>query len=204
MLGAGEFCSILNVQLHIQDPANPDAPFLHEKILELCQGATSGGGMFAFASSDGVKLLLKDEVFKKFAGAHKFELIVGIDEITNSKALQALKETSDELPKLDVKVFSHNRVQSIFHPKLCWFRHKVKSYLLTGSGNLTVRGLRGNWEGFGVGELGGDSANALEQQWADWRQFHVNRLKTVDDPEVVARAATGSIPSIRPDSHWLN
>ena len=36
--------------------------------------------MFAFASSDGVKLLLKDDVFKKFAGAHKFELIVGIDD----------------------------------------------------------------------------------------------------------------------------
>jgi hypothetical protein len=29
----------------------------------------------------------------------------------------------------------------------------------------------------------------LEQQWADWRQFHVNRLKPVDDPAVVARAA---------------
>ena len=177
------------VQLHIQDPANPSAPFLHEKILELCQGATSGGGAFAFASSDGVRLLLKDEVFKKFVGANKFELVVGIDEITNEKALQTLKETSNEFPKLDVKVFHHNRNQSIFHPKFCWFRHRAKSYLLAGSGNLTVRGLRGNWEAFGVGEMAGNSAAALEKQWDDWRQFHVNRLKPVDDPAVVLRAA---------------
>lgn len=86
------------MQLHIQDPANPDAPFLHEKILELCQGATSGGGMFAFASSDGVKLLLKDEVFKKFAGAHKFELIVGIDEITNNKASRHSRKQARNFP----------------------------------------------------------------------------------------------------------
>jgi len=189
LLGAGEFCSIIAVQLHIQDPANPNAPFLHEKILELCQGAMRGGGAFAFVSSDGVKLLLKDEVFKKFAGASKFELVVGIDAITNEKALKALNETSKELPKLDVKVFCHDRFPAIFHPKFCWFRHRTKSYLLTGSGNLTAKGLRGNWEGFGVGELGRDSANALEKQWGDWRQFHESRLKPVDDPAVVARAA---------------
>jgi hypothetical protein len=162
---------------------------LHEKILELCQGATSGGGVFAFVTCDGVKLLLKDEVFKKFAGASRFELIVGVDAITNVKALLALKETSNELPKLDVKVFYHDRVPPIFHPKFCWFRHRTKSYVLTGSGNLTAKGLRGNWEGFGVGELGGDSANALEKQWADWRLLHENRLKPVDDPAVMARAA---------------
>ena len=177
------------MKLHIQDPTNPSAPFLHEKILELCQGATRGGGAFAFVTSDGVKLLLQDEVFKKFAAASSFELIVGVDEITNEKALKALKDTSTELPKLDVKVFWHDRPQSIFHPKFCWFRHKTKSYLLTGSGNLTARGLRGNWEGFGIGEMGGDSVAALEKQWADWRLFHQNRLKPVDDPAVVARAA---------------
>jgi hypothetical protein len=69
---------------------------LQEKILEFCQGATSGA--FAFASCDGVKLLLKDEVFKKFAGANKFELIVGIDEITNEKAPLALKEQATNPP----------------------------------------------------------------------------------------------------------
>ena len=177
------------MKLHIQDPADPGAPFLHEKILELCQGAARGGGAFSFASSDGVNLLMKDEVFRAFLKGGSFELVVGVDAITNEKALATLKQATAELPKLDVKVFYHQRPQTLFHPKFCWFRHGSKNTLLTGSGNLTVRGLRGNWEAFGIGEVGGAGADSLETQWAGWRKVHESRLRAVDDPVVVARAA---------------
>ncbi len=177
------------MKLHIQDPADPQAPFLHEKILELCQGAARGGGAFSFASSDGVNLLMKDDVFRAFLKGGSFELVVGVDAITNEKALATLKQAAAELPKLDVKVFYHQRPQTLFHPKFCWFRHGSKNVLLTGSGNLTVRGLRGNWEAFGIGEVGGTGADSLETQWAGWRKAHESRLRSVDDPVVVARAA---------------
>ena len=174
------------MKLHLQDPADAGAPFLHEKILELCQGAARGGGAFSFASSDGVNLLMKDEVFRTFLQGGSFELVVGVDAITNEKALATLKKATDELPTLDVKVFYHQRPQTLFHPKFCWFRRGPKSVLLTGSGNLTVRGLRGNWEAFGIGEVAGGGADSLETQWADWRKAHESRLRPVDDPEVVA------------------
>lgn len=177
------------MNLHIQDPTDPGAPFLHEKILELCQGAARGGGAFSFASSDGVNLLMKDEVFRAFLKRGSFELVVGVDAITNETALATLKQATAEFPKLDVKVFYHQRPQTLFHPKFCWFRHGSKNILLTGSGNLTVRGLRGNWEAFGIGEVGGAGADLLETQWAGWRKVHESRLRAVDDPVVVARAA---------------
>src|SRR5438445_5155107 len=108
------------MQLFLQDRADPQAPSLHETILELCERATRGGGAFAFATRDGVDLLLKDQAFRAFATKSEFELIVGVDEITNVKALNALQEASTELPKLKVKVFYHNLAGSLFHPKFCW------------------------------------------------------------------------------------
>jgi hypothetical protein len=53
---------------------------------------------------------------------------------------------------------------------------------------LTFKGLRGNWEAFGVGELQGDAASAVQSQWAGWRSANSSRLRRVDDPDVVAKA----------------
>jgi hypothetical protein len=37
---------------------DPQAPFLQERILQVCEGATRGAGAFAFVTSEGVDLLL--------------------------------------------------------------------------------------------------------------------------------------------------
>lgn len=185
------------MQLYIQDPTDQQAPVLHERILEACQGAAYGAGAFAFVTSDGVDLLLKDEAFKRFATSGTFYMIIGIDEVTNVKALTALREVSGELPGLTVKVFYHDLPQPMFHPKFCWFRHRTGGSLVIGSGNLTVRGLRGNWEAFAIGELEINAAIELEAQWTRWIEMHATRLRPLDDKNVLARAAL-NVPRRRP------
>ncbi len=177
------------MQLYIQDPADQQAPFLHERILKVCEGATRGAGAFGFVTTEGVDLLLRDEVFMRFATRGTFNLIVGVDEVTNRRALTALEEMSGELPGLTVRVFYHSLRQPIFHPKCCWFRHRTKGFLVTGSGNLTAMGLRGNWEAFAIGELQVDAANALEAQWMRWVEVHTADLRPLDDEDVLAQAA---------------
>jgi hypothetical protein len=180
---------VITMQLYIQDPTDQKAPFLQERILQVCEGATRGAGAFAFVTSEGVDLLLKDKVFKKFATRGSFDLIVGVDEVTDVRALMALQETSRELPGLTVNVFYHDLPQAVFHPKFCWFRHRTKGFLIASSGNLTARGLRGNWEAFAVGELEVGAADALEAQWTRWVELHAARLRPPDDENVLARAA---------------
>lgn len=178
------------MQLYIQDPTDPQAPFLHEQILEKCEGATHGAGAFAFVTFEGVNLLLNDEIFRRFATGGTFYLIVGVDGVTNVRALIALQNASRELPGLTVRVFYHDLFpQSVFHPKFCWFRHSTRGFLITGSGNPTAKGLRGNWEAFAIGELGVDAADALEAQWKQWVEVHTTHLRLLDDENVLARAA---------------
>ncbi len=177
------------MRLYVQDPTDSEAPYLHETILELCQGATRGGGVFAFVTSEGVDLLLRDGAFEKFVTKGTFELIVGVDDVTNVRALGAIRDASQEFPGLRAKVFYHDLPQAVFHPKFCWFRHRTKGFLIAGSGNLTARGMRGNWEAFAIGELKTADADALEAQWARWIEAHAPRLRPLDDQDVLARAA---------------
>ena len=118
----------------------------------------------------------------------EFDLIVGIDDITNDKTLQALHTLSQEVNNLRVRVFHHNFSGATFHPKFCWFRHRRGGILVTGSGNLTARGLRGNWEAFTISTLSIAEINEIEQQWKDWVQSHLGWLKAPDDQAVIERA----------------
>lgn len=177
------------MKLQIQDPKSKNAPTLHESILEACQGAINGGGAFAFVTKEGAELLLKDDYFKPLASTGTFYLLVGVDEITNVKALQTLSKLSEEFPGLTVKVFYHELGGTIFHPKFCWFRHKSGGILITGSGNLTARGLRGNWEAFTVSYLKPKEITEIEQIWSTWIDFHAKHLKSTTDEDVLKRAA---------------
>jgi hypothetical protein len=136
-----------------------------------------------------VNLLLNDEIFRGLAERGTFYLIVGVDGVTNARALMALQNMSHDLPGLTVKVFYHDLFpQAMFHPKFCWFRHRTRGFLITGSGNLTTRGLRGNWEAFAIAELDVNATDALETQWAQWIEVHAAHLRPLDDEEVLARA----------------
>jgi hypothetical protein len=182
------------MQLFLQDREDPQAPSLHETILELCEEATRGGGAFAFATRDGVNLLLRDPVFQRFASRRRFDLIVGVDACTNENALNALQEATQELAGLTVRVFRHDRAGSLFHPKFCWFTNEDGGFLVVGSGNLTARGLRGSWEAFSVTELGIRSARSLEAQWTRWVALHEQRLLPLDNGDVRNQAALNVAP----------
>lgn len=183
--------------LRIQDPKYPTSPSLHESILDSSKSAIKGGGAFSFVSKIGVELLLKDEMFLDFMKNGMFDLIVGIDDITNDKTLQALHTLTQEVNNLQVRVFHHNFSGATFHPKFCWFRHKKGGILVTGSGNLTAKGLRGNWEAFTISTLSLDEINEIEQQWNDWTQSHLGWLKSPDDQAVIERAKLNK-PKRRP------
>ncbi|HXT40656.1 MAG TPA: phospholipase D-like domain-containing protein [Candidatus Angelobacter sp.] len=176
------------MNLHLQDPLDPNAPFLQEKILETCAGATCGGGAFAFVTKSGVDLLLNDLAFKAFTTEGNFDLVVGVDEVTNPLALTSLRQLAGEIDTLQIRVFYHEQPNTTFHPKFCWFRHKKTAVLITGSGNLTGRAMRGNWEAFTITEFDEKDATALEDRWAAWTHAHAERLRPLDDPAVIARA----------------
>jgi hypothetical protein len=178
--------------LFLQDPFESDPSYLDETIFEACHNARCGGAMFAFASSAGAKLLLEDNTFTTFAAKNSFDLIVGVDAVTNLSALKALGDASKIATALTVTVFLNARTDALFHPKFCWFRHKRGGLLIAGSGNLTLGGLRCNWEAFSVTTLTASQVDAVEARWNDWKIAQTDSLLPPTDSRVLARASENS------------
>lgn len=172
-----------------QDPEDVGSGSLLEGLAVAAAEARSGGALFAFASRDGVSLLFKDEGFRRFVSVAPFDLIVGIDAITNPAALAELRRQAIDLPELRVRAFMHKRPRTLFHPKFAWFTTKTGGRLLVGSGNLTPGGLVGNWEAFTLIDLDRAQADRVRADWDAWTARHAHNLRAVDEPAVVARAA---------------
>lgn len=181
------------MELRIQDPFDPNTKFLLEALLEGCQDAIEGAGAFAFASAAGIKLLFNDPTFEHFINAGSFKLVVGLDAITNNASLNVLQNSSHLHNNLVIRAFHHNK-KVLFHPKVCWFK-KVdgNGVLISGSGNLTVGGLKGNWEAFSVNILTVHQMLIIEQQWNEWVSKNSKYLKDLTDPSVVARASQNTV-----------
>jgi len=178
------------MKLCIQDPSWSESEYFLERIIEASLGARSGGGSFAFASTGGVRLLLEDETFTRFLVCSPFNLIVGVDAVTNVQTLERLQACCAKYNKLRVRVFLSEAREGIFHPKLCWFKTKAKTVALVGSGNLTAGGLRGNREAFTFSTLDQHLGRQFCNTWASWLTANENRLVAPDDPEVIERART--------------
>lgn len=180
------------MSFYIQDPTIPFSYSLHEALLHACTGAQNGGGAYAFVSQDGVKLLLEDETFRAFVKLGSFKLIVGIDQITNENALQKLRDLRDSYKGLEIEAFYHNIDSSLFHPKFTWFKNKQGGVLVVGSGNLTARGLRSNWEAFNVVHIDKNEIKKVEDDWSKWLTHNAGYLKSLDDPEVIEKAKSNT------------
>lgn len=176
------------MRLNIQDPTIKQTPMFDEVFLAQCKKAVRGAGIFAFATKSGVEVLLEDKTFCRMIDAGEFSLVVGVDEITNVPALEALSKLSKAYPGLTVSVFFHDIPNSTFHPKFCWFRFSNGAVLLTGSVNLTERALRNNWEAYTISKLNEQEAGALENQWNAWLASKDGFLRPMDDAEVIERA----------------
>ncbi|WP_396267706.1 hypothetical protein [Ideonella sp.] len=172
--------------LQIQDPTNPDSDYLVDVLLDACRDATIGGGAFAFLSAGGVQLLLKDEIFKDFLARGRFDLLVGVDAITDTAAIDALSTVRREHPSIGARVFVPSHPRSIFHPKVAWFDSGNGGLLVTGSGNLTAGGLRWNIEAFAVEHLDAPAMADLRSRWDEYLALTAECQLEPEDGRVVA------------------
>jgi hypothetical protein len=180
-----------------QDPYDPLAPTLLEELIAASVSAEAGGAVFAYARANGIDLLLRDPEFQRFLKTGRFDLIVGVDGVTDVSALDRLQTIAAEFPRLRTKVFFHDRPATTFHPKFSWFRGLKGGIALVGSGNLTVGGLTTNWEAFAIVPLTPAGARAAEAEWQRWKALHAFQLRDVSDSAVRARAAKNI--ATRPD-----
>lgn len=180
------------MSFYFQDPTIPYSYSLHEALIHACSGALLGGGAYAFISQDGVKLLLEDETFRNFLEHGSFKLVVGIDQITNEQALNKLRELRDTYGGLEIVAFQHSLGGSLFHPKFSWFKNKQGGILVVGSGNLTARGLRSNWEAFNVVQVDKKGLKKIEDDWNQWITHSSDGLKSIDDEKIIEQAKSNA------------
>ena len=174
--------------LYIQDPSYADSKLLLDAILECCPTACIGAGAYAFVSADGINLLIGDPVFSAFLEHGRFLLIVGMDEITNTRSLETLNHYMTLFPNLQVKAFLHNTTGSTFHPKFCWFDCGDHGFVITGSGNLTQKGMQRNREAFEAKAVTLDELRTIVDYWNSWLESVCAFLLPLDDEAVVRRA----------------
>lgn len=177
------------MQFCIQDPSYKNSKYLHETLLTECVSGCNGAGMYAFATKDGIELFMEDENFKKFIQKGTFLLVVGMDDITNVRAIETLKELQNKYGKnLEIKAYIHNNCKSTFHPKLSWFKRREGGVLILGSGNLTQQGLRQNREAFTVTDCDEDAMNKVIMEWRQWLEHSKPFLFDISEDIVLERA----------------
>jgi len=185
----------------------PGAAKLLEALNSCSLNAEAGGGVFAFASKGGVDAVFDlPNIKSMLAEGRQFHVIVGIDAITNAEALLCLGEKVSKYGKtLIAHVFLHAQAPSTFHPKFSWFKKNGGMSLITGSGNLTERGLgkqpasggqSGNWEAFSIQTLTGAEADSASNEISQWlaAQKTAGTLCSLDDSRVLEKAmANGQV-----------
>ena len=135
--------------------------------------------MFAFASVGGVEAFFNVITVADMLRQHSpLHLVVGVDAITNAEALLSIESKRNSFPRaLTAEIFFHEYPASTFHPKFVWFRRGEEVRLITGSGNLTTRGLGvasphpqapGNWEAFSFQVLRGAAARTVLDGMSAW------------------------------------
>lgn len=173
------------------------SPKLLANILAECGPASKGGAAFAFASAQGVKLLAAEPVFSKFLKASEFVVIVGLDAITDTRAVDELRKLQKGHPNFKPKLFLHKTSGSLFHPKTLWLKTAKGGVIITGSGNLTSGGLKSNWEAMAVEKLSSAEMDAAEQTWDAWLKAHSKELLDLDDPKAVEKAKANRLKRAR-------
>ena len=151
-----------------------------DAIVEAAAGAERGRAVFAFATVAGIDLLLGHDRIRTLTTTGLFEVIVGIDAITNRQALEKLRDAARDRPGLHPKVF-WNSTGGIFHPKLCHFRNANRETWIVGSGNLTPRGLRDSYEAFSVIEGKPSELTSISKTLNRFLDSHAPDIREIDD-----------------------
>lgn len=168
-------------------------PKLLANIASECGSASKGAAAFAFASALGVKLLTAEPEFQKFLKASEFVVVIGLDAITDTKAVEELRKVQKKYPNFRPKLFLHGTAGSCFHPKTMWLKTAKGGVMITGSGNLTSGGLKANWEATAVEKLSTAEMTIAEAAWDAWLKAHRKQLLDLDDPRAVEKAKANKI-----------
>ncbi len=182
----------MDVEIFIQDPTDPETPYLYEAILAAVVEASAWHGLYAFATKDGIDHLIDDRVVQDMmSGGGEIGLVVGVDSVTNRVALERMQELEECYTNFRARVF-WNETSGLFHPKISDFVVADGGrILIVGSGNLTPGGLRGNFEGYTV--IRTDPGDQLDVDVvARFLERHVGRIREIDE-EVLERAAQNTI-----------
>lgn len=173
--------------LTLQTPGNADT--LHAALVAAATGATGGFAAFAFATATGIDTALAEPSLRSLLGTGHFQLVIGLDAITDTAAVAAIKTAKAALPNADVLLFYNPKGGVLYHPKTLFFRRSSGGRCITGSGNLTLGGLRNNWEAFWEANVTATEAAELDARWAKWVADHKDNHLSPDDPRVTAQAA---------------
>lgn len=147
---------------------------------ELAEKAVEYDGVFAFASKAGVEMLLDDDAFSKLLLRGRCRIVVGVDAVTDRRALERLRDMAASHEQCEVAVVAPASFPGIFHPKVSCFRYGDGSQkLVVGSGNLTPGGLLRNAEAFLIAEYSPDQA-AIVDPLQDFLGSH-GALKAIDE-----------------------
>lgn len=138
---------------------------------------------FAFATAKGISLLFDDPDVRSNLAKADTELIVGMDAITDARAIKRLSILCEEFKKISAKAFLPPD-SGIFHPKISWVKKGNEGAAITGSGNLTTGGLGNNFEAFSTVHLDTKSIIDVETNWLDFIQRNKANLFSLDSDEV--------------------
>lgn len=183
----------MSTRICIQDPYFSNSYSLHEALNLAGEEAAYAAGAFAFVSKGGVELLVGTPSFKAMLGRRPVHLIIGMDAITNEAAIASLAILREKHEDFQVQAFLHDQKGSVFHPKVCWFRNAGGGVVITGSGNLTVGGLRRNREIFSLSYVSENELLEVEENWQSWLGINENNLYDLDSEEVLERAKLNNI-----------
>jgi len=176
--------------LFIQDPDYTRSVLLHDAILDIIDKAIYGIGTYAFVTNEGLQLLIESENFEKFISKDesKFILLMGIDEVTNTRTLVKARALAEKYDKLTIKVFFDKNSSNTYHSKYSFFKTEQGGALVIGSGNLTLKGLRKNREAFTITEVNDIDFSKIELEWEVWLRENDEFIKDLDDEEVIMKA----------------
>jgi len=190
---------------YLQTPDGASPKLLAHILAELGPGKKAGAA-FAFASAQGVKLLAAEPALSKFLKASEFVVVVGLDAITDTRALDELKKLKASHPNFKPKVFLHKTAGSIFHPKTMWLKTDKGGIIITGSGNLTSGGLKSNWEAMAIEKLSTAEIDQAEKNWDAWLKVHSKQLLEVDErtsKKLRVQITSGDLQKAWPDAPFF-
>lgn len=171
------------MSLILQDP-NALAPnLLLDELEKHFKDADSICCAFAFVTARGINLLFEQDEIKANLKNAKIHLIIGMDAITDTKAIEKLSDLCTEHKNFSVQVFLP-RSGGIFHPKFSWIKKGKTGVVITGSGNLTNGGLKNNFEAFSVTQIDQQTIKVIENIWEKFLADNPESLFALDTKEV--------------------